>query len=386
MPLSLRGLGWTAVQSSTGESLKDHQEQNSDPVGDKQAPTLYRAGNHQTPKHRKTIWIAAGGAFLASAAFGVSVWLSPTWTAAKIVNAAKSGDQARLEQLIDFRSVRTSFEADLKDTMGAALRKEIASSNDPFAMLLSGLGQGITDAMATSIAEQLITPRALERAANGEELHVSALGLPQNVPLTPNRKSGEPPQFAITGRYLTASRYEYQLRPKAFDANIYVQMQRTGFFTWRADRIRLDPKWVEEFANEASKSQSAHEQTTNSSDRSGAGTQAVDLKVAAEEVDERVWALYEQDSCGDLVGPERTGCWEAEQTIQDRRLNAEYATLRSLLDGQNKEQLRQLQLTWIKSRDSKCSDPEFGYGAWATASCLAEETAKRRLFLQSYRP
>ena len=87
-----------------------------------------------------------------------------------------------------------------------------------------------------------------------------------------------------------------------------------------------------------------------------------------------------------MVGPERTGCWETEQEIQDSRLNTEYAAVQPRLDPAGKERLRQLQLTWIKARDKTCSDPEFGYGAWATAACLTEETAKRRLFLQNYQP
>lgn len=321
--------------------------------------------HHKNPKR---IWFVGGATtlVLATVLTGSAIWFSPTWTPSQIVNAARAGDQTKLEQLVDFQAVRSSLETDLKDAMGAAFRKEVASANDQFTMLFSGLGAGILDATATSIADQIVNTRAVEKVANGQEIRVDVMGSPRDIQFDLNSP--------VKGRYLSTSRYEYEFRPNASGVPLYVQMQRTGPFSWRVDRLRLGANWMTAAldAEPAAKVEQPQRVLATSS--------------AAQNEDERVWALYEHDDCGDMVGPERTGCWEAEQEFQDRHLNAEYAALRARLDGPGKEGLRQLQLSWIKARDQKCYDPDFGSGAWAVAACLTAETAKRRLFLQDYQP
>lgn len=103
--------------------------------------------------------------------------------------------------------------------------------------------------------------------------------------------------------------------------------------------------------------------------------------------DDRAWALYEAGPCGDLVGPERTNCWEREYEMQDRRLNTEYAALRTKLGEADEERLRLTQRGWILDRDTTCSDAsQGGSGSWVSTSCLAFETARRRILLQDYQP
>ena len=91
-------------------------------------------------------------------------------------------------------------------------------------------------------------------------------------------------------------------------------------------------------------------------------------------------------ACGDLVGPDRTGCWEAELDVQDQRLNFEYNSLRARLGERDQAQLRDMQRRWIDHRDSVCADDQGGSGSWVQTSCLALETAERRRFLQAYNP
>lgn len=313
---------------------------------------------------------------------GALAWLSPTWTPGQILKAAKTGDKTRLEALVDFKTVRTSLEADLKDMMRTAFRKEIASSDDPFVMLFSGLGAGILDTAATSIAEQIITPRALEKAANGEEIQFDLMGDTRNA-LPDLRPANDGQQnFTAKGRYLTLSRYEYQLRPKSSDTIVYVQMKRTGPFSWQVDRVMLDPNWM------ATPGDAKPEPPLNHASATTIEPQTVQISNPIAEVkDEQVWPLYEHDDCGDLVGSERIGCWETEHEIQDRRLNMEYAALQSRLDSAGKEQLRQIQLAWIKTRDAECADPDqAGNSNWVETSCLTFETAKRRVMLKNYQP
>lgn len=93
-------------------------------------------------------------------------------------------------------------------------------------------------------------------------------------------------------------------------------------------------------------------------------------------------ALYENPDCGEMVGPERTGCWAAEQAIQDTELNREYGALLRQLTPADREELRALERAWIADRDAECSgEPE----GWRRSSCYAYQTASRRIFLQGYR-
>lgn len=331
---------------------------------------------------RKNIWAMGGASALAVAALiGGAAWLSPTWTPGQILNAAKAGDRSKLEELVDFGTVRSSLEADLKDMMGAAFRKEVASTGDPLVMLFGGLGAGIVDATATSMAEQIVTPIALEKAVNGEDVHFDLLGEAQNIRPDLRLDNNGRSNFTSKGRYLTASRYEYQIRSKSSDANIYVQMKRTGPFSWQVDRVKLDPDWFTPEADAKPKAPLDRTTASPAETKAALSPSTVDVR------DEEIWSLYEHDDCGDLVGPERTGCWEAEHEIQDRRLNMEYAALQSRLDSAGKERLRQIQLAWIRARDAECADPDQGgSGSWVETSCLTFETAKRRVILKNYQP
>lgn len=208
-------------------------------------------GKAEAPLKGKRALLAGGAAALVIMGLaGSAIWFSPTWTPGQIVRAAKSGDRAKLEQLVDFQAVRSSFEADLKDTMGAAFRKEMAATDDPFVLLFGGLASGMLDNVATSMAEQLITPRTLEKAASGQEVQFDLLGTSHDLQF--DLSSKENLNFTVSGQYLSSSRYEYQLRSKSTDDRFYVQMQRTGPFSWRVDRFRFDPDWARNLASQKS--------------------------------------------------------------------------------------------------------------------------------------
>jgi|GEM_PF-5074561 len=347
------------------------------------------------PPQRKSLYIAAGIFVLIAALVAGAVWMSPTWMPGQIVNAAKVGDRTKLEQLVDFPGIRTALKADAKEMMKATYRSEIAASGDPLAIMFSGLGDSIVEATADTIVDQLVTPLALERAASGEDVQFSLFGETRNAFPEFRYARDAAPSFTVKGRYLAFSRYDFTLRSIDSDRRLDVQMQRTGPFSWRIERVRINPSFLTSLQTKDRQAETAPPETpiaesalendvTSDSDNYKWERTEEDYAASRDE-DERIWSLYHRSDCGDLVGLERTGCWETEQQFQDQRLNAEYTALRSRLDTPAKERLRQLQLSWIKTRDQECSDPGFGSGAWAAAACMTIETAKRRLFLQDYR-
>lgn len=195
-------------------------------------------------KGRKLLYLAAGVISLLAILFAAAVWLSPAWMPGQIVKAAEIGDRSTLERLVDFQTVKDGLKIDLKDMMKASYRKEITATGDPLTLMFSGIGDSIVEATADSLVDQLVTPLALEKAARGEDVQFSLLGqvnsaLPDFRPV----RNGLP-SFTAKGRYLTFSRYQFTLRSIDTDQKFDVQMQRSGPFSWRIDRVRMDPSFV----------------------------------------------------------------------------------------------------------------------------------------------
>lgn len=213
---------------------------------------LNRAANSGPPtRSRKPLLITAGSVALIMATGVAASWLSPRWTIAQITSAAHDSDGSRLEMLIDFPAVRTSLEADLKDMMGAAYRQEIAASGDEMAMLFSGVGAGIVDSVATDLAQQAATPATLEKAIRGDDVWVNVLGEPRNIALEFRPQDAAGSGLTTKGRYLSWSRYEYRIAAGDSNQALRIQMERTGLFSWRVDRLRLDTTFMDAFDRSA---------------------------------------------------------------------------------------------------------------------------------------
>ena len=201
------------------------------------------------------LYLAGSGVALVAALLLGAAWLSPTWMPGRIVKAAEIGDRSKLEHLVDFTAIQTALKTDVQDLMKASYRNEIAATGDPFAMLLSGMGDSFVEATADSLVDQLVTPLALEKAARGEDIQFNLLGETSSAfPDFRHVRDGVP-SFTVKGRYLTFSRYEFTLRAIGTDQRFDVQMRRTGPFSWQIERVRLDPEWGQKLVNRPSGSQ-----------------------------------------------------------------------------------------------------------------------------------
>jgi uncharacterized protein YecT (DUF1311 family) len=83
-------------------------------------------------------------------------------------------------------------------------------------------------------------------------------------------------------------------------------------------------------------------------------------------------------------------CLRLEQTIWDELLNENFKALRDELDDDGqKEKLRDMQRAWVAARDATCEFYSHKIqGTMAgpmTAACLARETMRRALLLDSFR-
>ena len=227
-------------------TIHHHSDERPDGYTAEHIEELNRLANQRRRKRlpqRRTLYIAGGAFVLVGALLAGAVWMSPMWMPGRIVKAAEIGDRSKLEKLVDFPAIRMALKIDAKDMMKATYRSEIAASGDPFAMMFSGIGDSIVEATADTMVDQLITPLALEKAASGRDVQFSLFGEARNAFPEFRYARGTAPTFTIKGRYLTVSRYEFTLRSIDSDRRLDVQMQRTGPFSWRIDRVQIDPSF-----------------------------------------------------------------------------------------------------------------------------------------------
>ena len=330
--------------------------------------------------HRKksnVIWM--GGATVAGfiLVVGAAAWLSPTWTPNQVARAASVSDTSKLEELIDFSSVQKSVQQTLFSLY--------MTHDNPMNLAPSELTP-LYEVAAQITASELVRPAQVINLFTDRPT-IASIGSGVDLRGVFTQSDGREPQYRYDGGYVDLNTYAWRATKLDDPGTVFTIYAKRRGFGWQIISINGQTARSIEEAFTASSSRPDPQPSYNLNDESPVQAQPVRLAVSDQEgEDEQIWALYEHEPCGDMVGPERTGCWETEQEIQDSRLNTEYAAVQPRLDPAGKERLRQLQLTWIKARDKTCSDPEFGYGAWATAACLTEETAKRRLFLQNYQP
>lgn len=91
--------------------------------------------------------------------------------------------------------------------------------------------------------------------------------------------------------------------------------------------------------------------------------------------------LAAADNCdqGNLTGFDSVYCFSKVFLGEDARLNDNYATLRSLLSGSQRNTLRDAQLGWIAARDRACMVAP----TTVNVDCALSQTQARADFLQA---
>jgi uncharacterized protein YecT (DUF1311 family) len=91
---------------------------------------------------------------------------------------------------------------------------------------------------------------------------------------------------------------------------------------------------------------------------------------------------------GDASPGRQIECYDRERAIWDSILNASYKQLATSLDGQRARKLRDMQNSWITTRDLTCGfyyDYFLGSMAYPMVSfCNNRETARRAIFLRIF--
>jgi uncharacterized protein YecT (DUF1311 family) len=95
------------------------------------------------------------------------------------------------------------------------------------------------------------------------------------------------------------------------------------------------------------------------------------------------------DPCANVsTQSEMTLCWRKEHKAADTKLNQVYRQLRSMLDDEEKLELKKAQTAWLKYRDANCEFAANQYKGGSMrpmiyAICLAQMTENRTTELRS---
>jgi len=190
------------------------------------------------------------------AGLGVWIYAAPLAFPAEVHSAAMNRDTIRLEQLIDFDAVRDGLKSDLKSQLAGVVAQPTgsqptvaqsgpapASPDAGIAQGLNQLVQGVVAVVIDTVVDQLVTPRGLEAVIAGQPLTANIAGQ-SSQPLDglfPKGPSGQ--RFRIDHRYLAFDRYRYTLTSATGKSSVDIDLQRSGLFGWRVERVtpNIDP-------------------------------------------------------------------------------------------------------------------------------------------------
>ena len=176
--------------------------------------------------HRSWVVLAVSAAVLVGAA---AYGLSPFLAVKSLKDAARSGDRDRLEEFVDFPTVREN----LKSQIAAGLMKSISTdpqmSGNPFAAAGALLVPAITDRMVNSI----VTPDGIALVLSQGK--VSRADREPDSEST-NRKASSNIETVLS--YRTLNRFHADLRRRDQpETTLALTLERRGLFAWKLIRI-----------------------------------------------------------------------------------------------------------------------------------------------------
>ena len=182
--------------------------------------------------NRKTqLAVLAGVLFLFFAAY----FASPLLAVRGLVSAAKAGDEARLEQLVDFPAFRTSLKEELNTKLVEQMRADLGDRADG----LSGLGMILAPSLISGAVDAFVTPPAVAAMVRSGEVP-NAKDVARDRARVPSEPSSKVHQsYSYRGLDTFAVRLTREDRP---DDYIDLLMQRRNVFGWKLAAIDLPRK------------------------------------------------------------------------------------------------------------------------------------------------
>jgi hypothetical protein len=186
----------------------------------------------------------------AAVLFAAAYFGSPFLALQSLRSAIRSGDQARVEQLVDFPSVRDHLKTDLKAEIAARIDSEPSLKGN----FLGRLGLSLAPTLVDQMVENMVTPSSIatlgELSAWTPSLKVPNFNAPPPAPAPTTAPAGDAAPAPLPDKpvahyaYLTRDlfRVSETAPTRALPAWVF---QRQGLFAWRLIRIELPPGYFD---------------------------------------------------------------------------------------------------------------------------------------------
>jgi hypothetical protein len=182
--------------------------------------------------NRKTQLVVLGGVI---ALFFAAYFASPLLAVRGLISAAKAGDEARLEQFVDFPAFRTSLKAELNAKLVEQMRADLGDRGGG----LSGLGMILAPTLISGAVDAFVTPQAVAAMVRSGEVP-SAKSVARNRARLPDEPSSEVHQsYSYRGLNTFAVRLTREDRP---DDYVDLLLDRRNVFGWKLAAIDLPRK------------------------------------------------------------------------------------------------------------------------------------------------
>jgi hypothetical protein len=175
-------------------------------------------------------WILVGVA--ATVVIGTLAYgLSPFLAFSRLKDAAKSGNRDRLEDLVDFPTVREN----LKSELAAGLMKSITASPEARGNPFAGVGALLIPTITDRMVDSIITPDGIALV-----LSRGKVSRPSEEPSAKSPATKDSSNIEAVLSYRTLNRFHADLRRRDQpETTLALTLERRGWFGWRLIRIDI---------------------------------------------------------------------------------------------------------------------------------------------------
>ena len=179
-------------------------------------------------KRRSLITAAA----VAVGLFLIAYFASPLLAVRGLVSAAKAGDEAALEQRVDFPALRQSMKNEMNARLVAEMRKDLGDHDKA----LGGLGMLLAPSFISSAVDTLITPKAVAAMVTEAREPRAADAVGEARPKTGDADDKIKRSYSYRGLNTFAVTLHEQDRP---ERRLSLLMERRNLFFWKLAGVEL---------------------------------------------------------------------------------------------------------------------------------------------------
>jgi hypothetical protein len=153
---------------------------------------------------------------------------SPWMASSALAKAAKEGDKAKLEALVDFPAVKEGLKSQMNSVMMSAMQNDPDLVGNPFA----GLAAMMVPTMVNNAVDMMVTPEGIAAMATARPTQKAAAeaSVGAGKGLTPK----------LSQSYVTIDRFRSRaVQPENAKKYIDFVLERRGLFTWKLVKVDM---------------------------------------------------------------------------------------------------------------------------------------------------